>query len=368
MKKGGKKTEQMHKVPWYTREVSFGRVGLTDLVMLSKHMAVMLGAGLPVADAIEALAAQASGTLGRVLKRIHRRIIGGVSLAESLEDEKRIFSPVFRSTVYIGEQSGTLSENLARLAEQMKKELDLRRNVQSALLYPVIVLIVAGVLGMGAALYILPELTSVFAGIGVDLPLSTRILIFLAELFDAHGTSIAIISVLVVIGMIVFVRLPFIRPIVDRVMLYIPILGEFVHARSRAQFCFTLHILLSSGVPVDEALTIVERNVPNRYYRENIQQITKGITSGSSLADLLADHPSLFPVMIERMVRVGESSGSLGDTLGFLATYYEERVLVMAKNLSSLLEPVLLIVMGLIVAFLATAILTPIYSITSGLE
>lgn len=361
--------EMRHKksMEWLNQSIALG-TPLIDLVMLTKHLSVMLDAGMTVPEALDTIVDQANGGLKRVLSRVARRVDGGSTFGDALALEPRTFSNIFVSAAVIGESSGTLSENLRRLAIQMEKDLHLRRQIQAAALYPTIILSAAAVLGLGIATFVLPQVVEVFQSLNTDLPFTTRILIWVAEIFDAAGIWISLGFVAIVLMLVVIFRQPFVRPFTHRAMLSIPALKTFVHDINRARFCRTVGTLLESGTPITEALHIGTNVMSNVVYKKAVQQIESEVGSGEKLSVIIKSHEHLFSKMIVRMVAVGDQSGSLGKTLSYLATYYEDRVEAMSKNLSSIIEPVLLIIIGLIVGLIAISIITPIYSITSSIH
>ena len=370
-KKGGKRrrnrsVKQATKVPWYKREISLGGVKTVEVVMMSKHLSVMLSSGLTVPEALEVLVDQTQGSLKKVLKRVYRRVAGGSSFGDALAMEPKVFTPIFVSAIVVGENSGTLDKNLQRLAEQMERDLNLKRNIQSALLYPGVVVSAALVMGLFVATFVLPQVSQIFRSLRADLPLTTRILLWIADVFDAYGLIIAPTVIGGAIFLLWFVRRPLVKPFVDRILLRVPVIQEFIHTMNRARFCRTAGTLLESGTPIEEALSIATDVMPNTLYERSVRAMKKEVASGDQFSDIIAQYPNLYPIMIQRMISVGEKSASLGKTLNFLADYFEERVLVMSKNMSTLLEPILLVFIGLVVGLMAISILTPIYSILSA--
>lgn len=354
--------------PWYKREIHIGGVHTLDLVMFAKYFSVMLDAGVTAPEALEVLVEQVNDSFSKVLRRVDRRVQSGSMLGDAMAMEPKVFSPIMISAVVIGETSGTLSENLKQLSVQMGKDFALRRNIQSAMLYPSIVLGLAFVLGLGIATFVLPQIVDVFSSLNVELPWTTRVLIWVADIFDLYGGLISIASIIGVLFVIWMIRLPTMRPFFDRLFLYIPLVNTFFHDLNRARFCRTLGTLLDSGIPIHEALKTGAKVVPNSVYRSSLEQMVKRIASGDSLGDIMAYYPKLYPKIIHRMVIVGERSGALAKIFKDIATFYEERVEVQSKNVSVLIEPLLLIAIGLIIAVIAVSILTPIYSITSSLN
>lgn len=362
--------KQFKKVPWYKKEISlsFGHVKLVDIVMLTKHMSVMLEAGLTLPESLEVLVDQSIGTLKKVLKRVYKRVNEGGSFAESVEKEPKVFDKVFVSAAYIGESSGTLAENLNRLSIQMEKNAVIRRSIKSALMYPIIVVTITMILGFGVATYVLPQISGIFRSLRVELPLSTRIVMWLANAFDNYGVWISLVSFIIIGTIVWFLRLKFMEPIVHKVVLKIPAFGAFLHDIQRARFCRMLGTLLESGTPISETLEIAHSASTNFVYRRAIKKIHKRVDGGDNFSDAISDYPTLYPSIIQQMVGVGERSGSLGDSLNYLANFYEDKVEASAKNISSLIEPILLVFIGGIVAALAISILTPIYSILGNVN
>lgn len=357
----------MSTTPWYKREIQIFPVSQADLGSLIKNLAVMLEAGMAAPEAFEVLTDQSRGTLKRVTRSITQRLSGGASLSDALVSEPRVFSPLIQSAVQVGERSGTLAKNLTRVAHQMEQELAIRREIQGALLYPIIVVIATIVLGLLLATFVLPELASVFSSLNTQLPWSTRVLIWAADLFATHGLWLSPTILLALVGLVLFLRHPALSRVTHFVLLRTPAFGQLIHDVARARFCRGVGILLESGVPLQEALGIQTRATSNYYYRQALISMTEHIDAGEGFGLAMARFPKLYPLMIERMVAVGERSGGLSDIFFFLARFYDGRVSVRAKNLASIVEPLLLLLIGLGVAFVALSIFTPIYSITSSL-
>lgn len=358
-------------VPWYRRNIQLHgllHVPVVDIVLMCKHLSVMLRAGLTVPESLTVLVEQSTGKLRSVLNRVQERVNGGSSLGDALAVERSVFSAVFVSAVVIGENSATLSENLNRLAKQMEKDLALRRTVQGAMMYPGIVFTAAVLLGFGVATFVLPQIAQVFGSLNVELPWSTRVLMGFAGIMDEYGGRIALGTFLAFIAAVWLIRRPFLRPAVHWMILHTPAIAGFSLDVNRARFCRTVGTLLESGTPIQEALTVGARAMPNMLFGRALTHMAHEIESGEKLSQVMHAYATYFPQVIERMVAVGERSGSLGSTLTYLADFYEERVEVASRNIASIIEPVLLLALGLIVGLVAVSILTPIYSITSSLK
>lgn len=358
----------MATTPWYKKELFLTPVSTVEIVTMTENLSVMLEAGLTVSEALEVLAKQTGGRLKRILMRVYEQVQSGERLGDALASQEKVFGALFISAVRVGEGSGTLAKNLTHMAHQMERDLEVRRNVQGAMLYPGIIIVSTVILGLALATFVLPQMTSVFRSLDVELPWTTRLLIWTAETFQTHGAVLTPSILAGMIALVVLLRQRFLRPLVHRVSLHLPFLGRFIHELNRARFCRSLGTMLQSGVPIQEAIGIAASAMPNWVYKRSLQNIRTLIESGESFADIVGRYPALYPAMIERMIAVGERSGGLADSLLYLARFYEQKVAVKAKSISTIIEPLLLIVIGSVVGFVAVSIFTPIYSVTEGLN
>jgi type II secretory pathway component PulF len=357
----------MKKLPWYKRELSILPVSTVDIVTMTQNLSVMLGAGLTVPESLSVLVDQSGGKLRAILARLNEEVQGGEMLGDALEKFGKEFGPIFISAVKVGENSGTLSKNLTHVASQMEQDLEVRRNVQGAMLYPSIIIIATIILGLALATFVLPQMTSIFRSLDVELPWTTRTLIFVADQFQTHGAIVTPTVLLTLFLSAYLLRRRFMQPVVHRAVLYIPLLKTFIHELNRARFCRAIGTMLQSGIPIQETLGIVASAMPNYVYRLSILAMHERIESGESFADIVEQYPRLYPKMVQRMIAVGERSGGLADSLLYLARFYEQKVSIKAKSISTIIEPLLLITIGIGVAFVALSIFTPIYSVTEAI-
>ncbi len=358
----------MPKQPWYQTEIQFTSVSQADVVTMAQNMAVMLKAGLTVSEALETLVDQSTSGLKRVLKRVYERVQSGDLFAEALTADQKYFGPIFVSSIRIGESSGMLADNLQTLSEQLERDLDIRRNVQGALLYPAVIITSTFILGLALATFVLPQLAGIFSSLNVELPLTTRVMIWLASLFRDYGPVLTPLIIFSIFALIFLIRQPFMRPLTHRILLHLPGIKGFVHDINRARFARMIGTMLHTGVPIQEALEIATGVIPNVVYAQSVKVMYQHIESGESFSEIVALYPKLYPPMVQRMICVGERSGGMDETLIYLARYYEQKVAIQARSLSTIIEPVLLLFIGLVVGFLALAIFTPIYSVTEGLR
>ncbi len=345
-----------------------GRVNLTQKAILAKHLAVMLEAGLTLSEALTVAMDSAGGNLKRVLRRVRQSVQSGTSFSKALGAYPKVFSGVFVSAVYAGERSGNLAVNLANLSRELAKERILVAKVKGAMIYPGLVLAAAAALGLGIAFFILPKITPLFRGLRIDLPWTTRLLISFADFIDAHGTTFFLGLVLGAIFLPWLWRRPWLAPLTHWCLLNFPALGRISANLNLSRLAGTLGLLLKSGVNIDEALAITEKTTGNFYYRRALRRISAAVGRGLKLSESFEQFPKLFPLLFSRMARVGEVSGRFEETFFYLADFYEDEVDAATKSLSTALEPILLLVIGLVVAGLALSIITPIYEITGNIR
>lgn len=349
-------------------EINFGGIDLTDRALFAKNMSVMIKSGIPIVEALDIAADSTQGKFKQVIMQIANSVASGKSLSDGLEEFPKVFSSLFINSVYAGETSGTLEENLEYVAEQLHKEKELTAKIKGALLYPIVVLVAAVMLGVGVVFFVLPKITPLFEGLGVDLPITTRILIWISHFVEQHSVSL-LSGIVIFTGAFVWVtRQKFSHPVTHWVLLRMPVVKSLVCNSNIARFCRTLGTLIKSGLTVSEAVAITAETSSNYYYVEALNDISRRLVSGSTLSSNIIMHGDLFPKIVTRMIRVGEESGRLEETLLYLASFFEEEVDDGAKNLSTAIEPILLIGIGIGVGFLALSIITPIYSITGNIS
>ncbi|MFH2063188.1 MAG: type II secretion system F family protein [bacterium] len=331
-------------------------------------MAVMIKSGLTISDALDITADSMSGRFKKVIERVKSSVESGNTFSGSLKEYPRVFSPLFVSAVFAGETSGSLEENLEHVAEQMRKEKELAAKVKGAMLYPIVVIIATFCLGLVISFFVLPKITPLFDGLGVELPFTTRALMAFSDVIEMHGALLLGGVVASVVLLLWLIRQKFSRPVTNWLLLNLPVVSSLVRNSNTARFCRTLGTLLKSGMTIDESVEITQKAMENYYFQRALDDITGRLGSGTPLSEHLAQHPKLFPKLVTRMIHVGEESGRLEESLYYLASFYEEEVDNSAKTLATAIEPALLIGIGLVVGFLALSIITPIYSITGNIS
>ncbi len=349
-------------------EVSIFRVSLVQKAIFAKHLSIMLKAGLPITEALNIAKDSASGKLKKRIKEISKSVKAGSSLSSSFARYPKTFSSLFVSATYAGETSGTLTESLQNIANQLEKEKILVAKIKGAMLYPIVVLTAAFLLGIILAFIVLPKITPLFEGLKMDLPATTRALIWFSHFIQDYGLYFLIGVISFIIFIIWVVRQNIVKPITHWVFLHMPILKNIASGSNLARFSRTLAMLLKSGVNIDEALEITKDMTTNYYYRKALKKISGNIRKGMRLSDSLGEFDFLFPPILVNMIRVGEESGNFEETLFYLADFYETEVDNATKSLSTAIEPILLIIIGAVVGFLALSIITPIYDVTGNVS
>ncbi|MFH1089113.1 MAG: type II secretion system F family protein [Candidatus Uhrbacteria bacterium] len=352
----------------FSWEINFGGFSLTQKALLAKNIAVMIKSGLTISDALDITADSMSGRFKMIIRHIQKSIEAGSTLSDSLKEYPKIFPPLFIGAVYAGESSGSLAENLENVAEQLRKEKELAAKIKGAMLYPIIVLIAAFGLGLAISFFILPQITPLFEGLKVELPITTRGLMWFSRLVINHGV-VLLGGIVITFGVLGYViKQKFSHPVTHWLLLNIPVIKPLVRNANVARFCRTLGTLLKSGLTINEAIVISSSTSGNFYFQRALTEISNRLVSGTPLSEHLSRYEKLFFKLVTRMIHVGEESGQLEDTLYYLAGFFEEEVDNDAKTMSTAIEPILLICIGLVVGFLAISIITPIYSITGNIN
>jgi type IV pilus assembly protein PilC len=349
--------------------LSFIRFPIKEQTLFAKRLSFLIKAGVPLVEGLALIRNQTRGAIkGRMFDAIIHDVSAGQYLSTSLGKFKNHFGEFTVNIIRIGEHAGILSQNLTYLADELTKKHALQRKVRSALIYPAfITLTTIGVTGM-LTVFIFPKIMPVFVSLNIELPLTTRMLLWMSVFLSKWGLYL-ILGIFVAVGIYIYIRtrIPKLHYATDRALLSLPIAGDITRSYNVANFCRTLGLLLHSGVHVTEALLITGSITKNLVYRRACERIAAGVLKGDTISQHIALQTSIFPDMLPHMVMIGEKTGSLTETLGYLSELYETEVDEKTKNLSSSIEPILLVTMGLIVGLIAVSVITPIYDITKNL-
>lgn len=343
------------------------RVSLKDKMVFASNLAAMLGAGLPLARALAVLERQTRNLrLKRAIREVESSITKGKTLHDAFADYPRIFSPVFVAMVHAGEESGNLPQALAMISAQLDKTYTMRRKIRGALMYPAVVMMAMVIIGVLMMIYVVPTLAATFAEFGKQLPPMTRVILATSD-FLVHHTATFIVSVLAFVAFVTwFLRTRFGTRMVHWVALRLPIIGVLVREVNAALTARTIGALVSSGVDMVKAIGIAQDVVQNGYYKDVLVRAQEEIVKGKSLASIFEEEEKLFPPLVGEMAQVGEETGKLTEMLMNVAVFYEGEVDAATKNMSTIIEPFLMLMIGGAVGFFAIAMIQPIYSLTMG--
>lgn len=341
------------------------RIPLTERLFLIQNLAVMVRAGLPLSRALSTLAEQSSSrTTKRIMGQLHDDVEHGQTLAEAMEKFPKSFGPLFVNMVRVGELSGTLESILQQLYVQLKKDHELVSKVRGAMIYPVVVLV--AMVGIAAFMmtFVIPKLTPQFAELGAELPLPTKILIGVSNFFSEHALIAFTGAIAAVLAITWLIHRPLQGPW-HRLILMLPVFGKIARKINLARFTLTVGSLIKTDVPIVQTVRITASTLANRTYRDALATVAEQLKQGTTMHESLAAYPRLFPPLVTQMVAVGEETGSLDSVLGELATFFDEDVNQTMKDLPTVIEPLLMILMGIGVGGMAVAMLLPMYAISS---
>ncbi len=344
---------------------SFGakRVKNKDVLVFTQELSTLLAAGMPLDRSLTTLSELAPGDLKRVTGEVLNSVRGGTSLAEALAQHPKAFPPLYVNMVKAGEIGGVLDDVLARLVDYLRNVQELRDEVRSAMTYPILLTGVGGVSVAVLLVFVLPKFATMFADLGQALPLSTRMMLAISDMFSSIWTIPAIVAIVAgTYGLYRYVSTGKRRYGLDAFKLRMPVLGSLLRRMEVARFGRTLGTLLRSGVPMLQALDIVRAVATNQVIARTVGEVQVGVREGAGMAGPLGRSGS-FPPLATQMIAVGEDTGKLDEMLLSTADYFDREVRNEVKRLTSLLEPVMILVMGLVVGFMVISMLMAVFSI-----
>ena len=342
----------------------FSNINAHQKITFAKNLGLMMKAGLPVTRALSVMGKQSkSKPFKKLLFDLEADVSHGKTLSESLKRWPKVFSHLFVSMVKAGEESGNVSGSLNIVSTQMEKSYLLAKKVRGALIYPAVIISAMVVIAILLLIFMVPTLTATFEGLGVELPLATRILIYLSNFLVEHTLAVLTGAVLFVISFVLFFQTRIGRNLADTVSVHIPVIGEMVKEFESARSTRTLSSLLSSGVEIIVALGVTIDVLQNHLYKDVLTQVRTAIEKGEPMSAVFIRHERLYPLFVGEMVAVGEETGKISEMLMGVASYYEEEVDQKTKDLSTIIEPVLMIIIGIGVGIFAISMLAPTYSL-----
>jgi type IV pilus assembly protein PilC len=339
-----------------------------EIIQTAKNLSAMLSAGLSISRALSVIERQSSNkNLKAIATGLSESVRKGASFHESLTGYPRVFPDIFIAMVRAGEESGSLAESLQVVALQMERSEELGRKIKGAMIYPAIVVTAVVVVGVLMLIYVVPTLTNTFTSLGVQVPLATRIIVALSDFMVAHVALVFLSLILIFVGIILFVRSRIGSKIVLGGALHMPVIGELVRETYAARLARTLSSLLSAGVPVLEALSISKEVVHAEVFAKVVAEAEEHVRKGELLSTSFAEHTNLYPILMSDMLAVGEETGKVAEMLKQIAEFYEEDVAQKTKDLSTIIEPILMLVIGTFVGIFAVSMIAPIYQLSSAI-
>lgn len=346
-----------------------GGVSLTEKLMFTRNLRVMIAAGLPLPRAMTTLTAQTKNKkFKNALLSIGEEITKGKSFSECLSNFPDIFSELFQSMVKVGEESGTLEEVLRVLSQQMERENDLKSKVKGALIYPAV--IICAMIGIGVLMLIMvvPQLAETFKELEIELPLTTRVVIGLADFLVKKWYFIILILISLIFLFLQAIRTKKGKKIIDILFLKMPIISPIIKKTNSAYTIRNLSSLIAAGVPIVRSLEITSTTLGNIYYKMAIIETIEIVRKGGKLSEALKPYQNIYPPIVIQMIAVGEETGETSNILLQLAEFFEEEVTASTKNLVSVIEPVLMLLIGGVVGFFAISMVQPMYSMLGAIE
>lgn len=342
------------------------RVSFTSLVAITRQLATMVGAGLVLSDSLDILSEQERNPkLKQSLIEVGRDIKGGLDFASALKKHPDVFPPLYSNLVRAGEQSGKLDIVLNQMATNLEREREFRSRVRGAMIYPMMIVGMMFIVMAVMMFFVIPRLTVLYSQSNIDLPLPTKILIGVSGFFTGFWWLIAIMTVVGIVAFKRWVATPFGRFSFDKFLLKVPVIKLVIQGTALTNFTRTFGLLTTAGVPILDSLTIVANIIGNSVYNKALNECVRGVERGLLLSTQL-ESTGVFPRILTQMYKVGEETGKVDELSFKLADYFESETDHLVKNLTVIIEPIILIVLGIGVAFLVLSIILPIYKLTTS--
>lgn len=346
----------------------FGGVSLKEKIIFTRNLKVMVSAGVNLPQALNTLATQSKNKkFEKVILKIRSDILQGRSFSEAIRKYPNIFSDIYYYLVRIGEESGTLAKSLENLTSQMEKEHELKSNIKSALMYPTVIILAMIGIAILMLLVVVPQLVKTFEEMGIELPFTTKLIMSLSLfLVEKWYLIILIILIFIFLFRVVF-KIKEGRKAVDYIFLRIPIFSPLIKKSTSAYVIRTLSTLMDAGLPVLRSLGVLSNSLGNFYFKKSMIEAGKKVKAGKSLAQSLEPFSNLYSPMVLQMMEVGEKTGQTTDILKKTADSLEEEVTRITRNLASLVEPIIILLIGAAVGFFAVSIIQPIYQMMGAI-
>jgi len=356
------KTKKINRlIAWLNKPT---KLPINQKIFFIQQLTVMLQAGISLSVALKTLSQQTeSKSLKVIVKGLQEMVEKGNTLSKGLEIYPKIFNDLFVNMIRAGENSGKLEDVLKELYIQMRKDHEIVGKVKGAMIYPAIVIMMMLVIGVIMMIYVVPSMTSVFLEMNVALPLPTKILIFISDFLVTKGLWVLIASIFIISIFIKTIRTTKGKMIFHQILLKTPIAGPIIKKINLARFCRTLSSLLKTDIPIVQSFEITSKVLGNMTYKRALIDSIEKIKKGVRISDSLNTYTNIFPPVVLQMIAVGEETGELDNILIESAVFYEEEVNQTMSNLPSIIEPVLMVVLGIAVGAMAISVILPMYSL-----
>jgi type IV pilus assembly protein PilC len=363
----GEKPKAKPKVGFFKRLESIGTVSPREVVELTRHLSVMLGAGVTIFEAVIFLKDQIPNKVFKArLESVVESLNNGQPLSSAMSRFPKVFPPIYTNIIRVGEQSGTLSQTMLDLADHLEDTEQFKRRVNGALIYPKIILGVMLTFIFILALFVMPRILTVFKSLGADLPLSTKVIIAMTTFVNQH----LLLILVTIFGLVAFVyflmKLPSVRLWRDFTYLHLPLVGPTILNYNTAQVSQHFGTLFASGIPIIRCLEITQSVMANKAFQDEMGYMVDRIKNGASLSQSFPEK-SNFPPMFVKMIRVGERTGKLPHVIEYMKKYYKGLVDNDVGNITAIIEPVIMILLGLMVTGLVVTVIGPIYQLISNI-
>lgn len=344
----------------------FSRVPYKDIVLFFRQLSTLIGAQVRIVNSLRILSKQVSSQkFGDIIGDIASDVESGKSLSEGFQVHPELFPELFISLIRAGEASGSLDKTMLYLADQVEKDYDLRSKVRGALAYPIFIIVLLFVVGGLMFVFVLPQMTGVLLEAGAELPIATKIIIAITNIVTGYWWIVLILLTSIIFGARYFYRTDQGRHTFDNIIIRLPIVGKFLQKIYLYRFAHHIANLLSGGVSIVKSLKLVSGVTGNKIYKDIFLDAANQVQTGKSLREILANH-ALIPPLVVQMVAVGEETGDLPGILRKLAIFYDKEVDNSIANLSTMIEPVIMVILGLAVGIMVAGILLPIYNLASA--
>lgn len=345
------------------------KVSLREKMIFTRNLQVMIGAGVSLPRVLNTLSHQVkSKVFKKVLSGVESQILKGESFSNALSKYPNIFSEFFCSMIRVGEESGTLENNLAILSRQAEREQELKTKIQSAMMYPMVIILAMFGVGAMMLIVVVPKLAQTFEELGVELPVTTKLVIWLGNFLVGKWYLAILILLISIFSFQTSFKIKAGRKLFSTVSLKIPVISPIVKKTNSTYMVRNLSALISAGVPLLRSLEIIANTLSNYYYQEAILKAIEKVKKGGKLSEALRPYQGLFSLTVIQMIEVGEETGETSSVLEKLGDFFEEEVATATKNLVAIIEPVLMLIIGGVVGFFAISMVQPMYSMLSSIK